>query len=216
MIVKVVPTFTAMYEGHELPLPTKILVGLSDFLSNNYLICIIVLLVIIFGYIFSRTIYNVRKFYDGNQLKMPIIGKLYKTIYSANCARSFASLYSSGLGIITIMEILPKVLTNYVIKERFVQVVKDIQEGSTISKALEKVDIFDPMLISMIFIGEETGSMDLLLNKAADYFDEEADAATAQLVGILEPAIIVVMAIVVGFIIIAIIMPMYGMMNYVA
>jgi type IV pilus assembly protein PilC len=127
LVTKVVPTFTVMYEGHDLPLPTQILVNLSDFLNTNYIACIIAVLVIVFGYSFSRTIYPIRKFYDGIQLKMPIVGKLYKTIYSATCARSFASLYSSGLGIISIMEILARVLTNVVVRERFIQVIKDIQ-----------------------------------------------------------------------------------------
>jgi len=215
LIVMVVPTFIEMYAGNELPLPTQILVNISEFLTNNYIACILVVLAIGFGYYFSRSVYSMRRWYDGNQLKMPLVGKLYKTIYSASCARSFASLYSSGLGIISIMEILSKVLPNVIIKERFVNVIKEIEEGSTIAGALKRVEIFDPMLMSMIYIGEETGSMGTLLNKAADYFDEEADSATSQLVGILEPVIIILMAVIVGFIIIAIMLPMYGMMQYV-
>jgi type IV pilus assembly protein PilC len=215
LVTMVVPTFVDMYAGHDLPWATQTLMNLSSFLTTNYIACIVVVLGIGFGYVYSRSIYSIRRWYDGNQLKIPLIGKLYKTIYSASCARSFASLYASGLGIVAIMEILAKVLPNVVIKERFVQVIKEIEEGSSISGSLKKVDIFDPMLISMIYIGEETGAMGKLLDKAADYFDEEADSATSQLVGILEPVIIIIMAVVVGFIIIAIMMPMYGMMQYV-
>ena len=215
LVTQIVPTFAGMYEGHDLPWPTQFLMNLSTFLRTDYVAIIVVLIAIVILFKASKKVYSIRKFYDNLKMNAPIVGKLNKTIYSATCARSFASLYSSGLGIVTIMEIISKVLTNVVIRERFLQVVNDLQEGESISVSLEKVAIFDPMLISMVYIGEESGKMGELLDKAADYFDEEADTATGQLVGLLEPIIIVIMAIVIGFIIIAIVMPMYGMMQYV-
>jgi len=215
LVTQIVPTFAGMYEGHDLPWPTQFLMNLSTFLRTDYVAIIGVLIAIVILFKASKKVYSIRKFYDNLKMNAPIVGKLNKTIYSATCARSFASLYSSGLGIVTIMEIISKVLTNVIIRERFLQVVNDLQEGESISVSLEKVAIFDPMLISMVYIGEESGKMGELLDKAADYFDEEADTATGQLVGLLEPIIIVIMAIVIGFIIIAIVMPMYGMMQYV-
>ena len=144
-------------------------------------------------------------------LKMPVIGKLNRTIYSARCARSFASLYLSGIQTLQMIESTAKILNNSHIELLFDEVVLKVSQGEAISNAVEDMQVFDPMLASMINVGEETGSLGDILAKTADYFDGEAENALSKMVALIEPLMLVVMGIIIGVIVVSVIQPMFGM-----
>ncbi len=215
LVTFVLPTFFNLYAGQELPLPTRIVVGVSNFITGNWISIIIFIVICVFTFPLLRKIPKIARLIDGFKLNAPMIGKLNRVIYSARCARTFSSLYSSGLDMIELLKMLGGILVNKVIEDGFEVVVEKVSRGELISTSLIEMNIFDPMFTSMVFIGEESGSMETILIKAADYFDEEAEAATTRLVGMLEPLLIIIMGLVVGFIVVAIMMPMYGMLQHV-
>lgn len=149
--------------------------------------------------------------FDRLKLNLPVIGKLMSTIYSARAARAMASLYSSGIQTLDMLETTGKILNNKYLESQFLDVLVEVSEGGLISEAIERTQSFDKMLSSMIYIGEESGSLETILNDTADYFDEEADSATSKLVALIEPVMIVVLGIIIGFIVVSIIMPIFTM-----
>ncbi len=215
LMTTVLPTFFTLYEGYDLPLPTQILVSVSNFISNYWWLLIAGLAILFMVMQILLKIRSVRKFIDRIKLKMWVVGKLNRTIYSARCARGFATLYASGLDMIQLLQMVSIIIGNIVIEDEFQNVIQKVSRGEFISTSLEDTKLFDPMFTSMVYIGEESGSIDSILGSAADYFDEEADAATTRLVSFLEPLMIVVMALVIGGIVVAVILPMYGMMSLV-
>jgi type IV pilus assembly protein PilC len=216
LVTKVLPTFFTLYEGHELPVPTQILVNISKGLTNNWILILFIVGLCVIGIPILNRIPAVRYWLDSMKLSLPYFGKLNRTIYSARCARAFSSLYASGIDIIDMLRMIASVIGNTVIEKKFDDVISKVSRGEYISTSMDDLHVFDPMLISMIFIGEESGSIDSILSKAADYFDEESDTATSRLVGVLEPVLIVIMALIVGFIAVAVMLPLYGMYQYVA
>jgi type IV pilus assembly protein PilC len=144
---------------------------------------------------------------------MPIIGKLNRTIYSARCARTFASLYLSGVQALDMIEITGKVLGNTFLVRRFDEVITQVSRGEYISKAIANTGAFDPMLSSMLFIGEESGSLGDILSKTADYFDGESETALQRMVALIEPAMLVIMGVIIAFIVISIMQPIFTMYN---
>jgi type IV pilus assembly protein PilC len=141
---------------------------------------------------------------------MPVIGKLNQTIYSARCARTFASLYLSGVSALDMLMITGKVLNNTYLEKVFQDVIAGVSRGEFISTAIQATGTFDPMLSSMIYIGEESGSLGDILAKTADYFDNESDTALARMVALMEPAMIVVLGVIVAFIVVSIMQPMFA------
>ncbi len=214
LMTVVMPQFLSMYENYTtLPWPTQFLMNLSNFFTDNSLLVIFIIgLFIVLSQMIIK-IPSVRYKIDSFKLSMPIFGKLNRTIYSSRCARSFATLYASGVQMIDMINMTSRVINNKYVEKGFDYVVEKVTRGELVSTAIQDLNIFDPMFTSMVYIGEESGSLDHVLNKAADYFDEEADAATQKLISYLEPALILFMAFVIGFIIIAVMLPMYGSMD---
>lgn len=214
LVTFVLPTFFSMYgDISTLPWPTKVIVWLSDLFTKQYVIVIIVVLAVSVGSSLLIKNIAVKRKIDEFKLKAPIIGKLNRIIYSSRFARGFASLYTSGVPMLETLDIVSRLIGNKYIEAKFVDIIDNVSKGRFVSVSLEEADIFDPMFTSMVHVGEESGSLEEILNKAADYFDEEASAALTQLVGLLEPALLIVMGIVIGFIVIAVMLPMYGMME---
>ena len=148
--------------------------------------------------------------WDKMELHLPKIGYLKKVIYTARFARTLSSLYASGLPIINCLQIARTTIGNSYIEMQFEQVIADIRSGQNLSEAIEKVDGFTKKLSSTIMVGEETGTLDRMLLSVANQMEYDSEAALNRLVSYLEPVMIVVMAVVVGFIIIAVIQPIYG------
>jgi type IV pilus assembly protein PilC len=211
LVTFVLPTITSMFDTTELPWTTQIIMGFSDFLIERWYI---VLIVLIGGIVGGRLLLNlpaVRYEVDRMKLELPIIGKLNRTIYSARCARTFASLYMSGIQALDMIEITSKVLGNSYLSHRFDEVITAVSRGEFISTAIADTQSFDPMLSSMLYIGEESGSLGDILLKTADYFDGEAETALASLIGLLEPAMLVILGIIIAFIVISIMQPIFQM-----
>ena len=154
-----------------------------------------------------------RKNWDKFKTKMPILGKLNVVIISARFARTLSTLMQSGIPLLKSLEIAGKVLGNKHFEGAVKEIREDIRKGTQLSTAVKKVAVFPLMLLSMITIGEESGTLDDVLNKTAVFYDEESDAAISKMVAMLEPLMIIVMAVIIGFIVVSIMLPMMGMMQ---
>lgn len=207
----VLPTITNMFDDSSLPPLTAFVMGISDFIISYWYLLIAFVLISISSAKFLLTIPSIKRGFDHMLLKMPIIGKLNRTIYSARCARSFASLYLSGIQTLEMINSTAKILNNTYIEQLFDEMMLKVSQGELISTAIEEMKIFDPMLSSMINVGEETGTLGDILVKTADYFDGEAENALQKMVSLIEPIMLVLMGVIIGVIIVSVIQPMFGM-----
>ncbi|MDR0853374.1 MAG: type II secretion system F family protein [Clostridiales Family XIII bacterium] len=207
----VLPTFFTMFEGQELPLPTRIVMGFSHFLTSNGLTLLIALLILAaaIGAIFRQP--KPRILFDRCKLKIPKIGSLLRTIYTARFARTLSSLYVSGIPMIQSLTIARNTIGNKYIESQFTQVIEHLGNGRTLSQALSGVDGFDKKLNSTILIGEESGRLEAMLESVADQFDYDAEMASQRMVALIEPVLIVVMAVIVATVIISVMLPIYQM-----
>ena len=213
----VIPQFEDLFAQMEsLPVTTEILLAISNFVSEKWYLIIIfgVIAFIVFKLLFSIPAIHYLK--DKIKIKFPKIGKLMRIIYTARFARTLASLYNAGLPIISCLTIARDTIDNRYIESQFETVIKDVQAGQNLSEALAKVDGFTKKLVSSVIVGEETGTLDEMLNSAADQLEYDSEMAIQGMVSMLEPLIIVVLAVVVGFIIISVIQPIYGSYDAIA
>lgn len=211
LVTFVLPTITAMFDPANMPWSTKLILGFSDFLIGNWFAIIFAIVLFFVGSRIALTVRSIRVAVDRLKLRLPIFGRLNRTVYSARCARAFASLYSSGVQTLDMIETTGKVLGNAYLEELFKTVLTDVSKGDLISQAIEKTNEFDPMLSSMLFIGEEAGSLGDILLSTADYFDNESDSAIQRMIAMIEPIMIIILGIVIGFIVISIIQPIFTM-----
>jgi type IV pilus assembly protein PilC len=211
LVMFVLPSITSMFDPKDMPLSTKIMLGASNFLLDNWIAIFAVVIGAVVGIRLALKIRSVRVRFDKFKIFMPVLGKLVQTIYSARCSRAFASLYSSGVQTLDMIETTSKVLGNAYLEDMFRDVMTSVSQGDLISRAIANTGSFDPMLSSMIYIGEESGSLGELLNSTADYFDNEADSAIQRMVSLIEPAMIIVLGILIGFIVLSIIQPIFSM-----
>lgn len=207
----VIPQFEDLFAQMEtLPIATTILLNISGFVKSRWYVIVVVAVAV---YLFVQVLFvipKVRYYRDKAELYLPLIGKLRKVIYTARFARTLSSLYSAGISIMNCLQIAKATIGNTYIESQFDQVVADVRNGSSLSEAIGKVDGFTRKLTSSIMVGEETGSLDHMLTSIADQMEFDSDMALGKLVSYLEPAMIVVMAVIVGFIMIAVILPIYG------
>lgn len=211
LVTFVLPRITMMFPKDRIPPSTQILLSISGFLIQNWLFLIIgLILLVIFGFILFR-LRSVRYSFGQFLIFMPIIGKLNQTVYSARVARSLSSLYSSGVQVLDMLDTTRKVLGNVYLEEVFLEIIDKVSQGELISRAIAETKTFDPMLSSMIYVGEETGTIGDILDTTADYFDNEADSALQRMVALIEPILIIVLGFVIGFIVLSIILPIFTM-----
>ena len=210
IVTFILPQFEELFaEMESLPVVTEILMGISDFLVTQWYVA---LLVIFLLFIILRTvgkIYKVRRTIDYIKVHMPVAGKLNKVIYTARFSRTLRSLYSSGMPIASALQTAGGTVGNVYVEEQFDKVISMVRSGIPLSQALREVDGFLRKLSSTIMVGEESGRLDAMLDSIAMTMEEEAEAATKRLVTLLEPILICIMALVVGFIIIAVMLPIY-------
>jgi len=215
LVTFVLPSITKVFPPERMPFLTKMLMGVSHFITARWYVLIAIVFGLITGFTFMLTVPAFRIQYDRFLLKIPVIGKLNRTIYSARCARSFASLYLSGIQTLPMIEATGRILNNTYIENMFAEVAVRVSHGEYISEAIDRLNVFEPMLSSMINVGEETGALGDILVSTADYFDEEADAALTKMVALLEPIMLIVMGVVVGVIVVSIVQPMFQMYDYI-
>jgi type IV pilus assembly protein PilC len=217
LVIKVLPTFIDMslqngVTKDQLPLPTRIVMAFSNILTGYWYV---ILLVIFLGFLLLKigAKSNGNTKLDKFKLNFPLLGKLYKKVITARFARTFGMLTNYGIPVIQSMEICSQIVENTFIRDILLSTKGEIEKGASLGETLESRNIFPVMLIQMIKIGEESGTMDSVLGKTAEFYDGEVETTTAQLTTLIEPIIIAVLGVVVGFIIIAVITPMYQMYN---
>ena len=213
MVAVVLPKLTSSMEQSQLPTLTKILLGLSNFIVHNFIFIAIAVVFLIVIIPMIKNIDKVRYKLDKMKVTMPKVGKLMKMIYTARFARSLATLYDGGIQLIDAMQMCTAIVGNVYISDKMEDAIYRIKKGESISKAMGSINVFDPMLTSMIFVGEESGVLGEVLLRVADYFDEESDAATKGLTSLLEPIMLIVMAGIIVLIILAILLPMFSSYN---
>jgi type IV pilus assembly protein PilC len=207
----VLPQFMGLFEDMVLPWPTKVVMAISDFLIayGIYLGVGVVIAVAIIVWFFRKP--GPRKVLDHVKLRIPVIGQLLKTIYTARFARTLASLYVSGIPMIQALNIAKGTIGNKYIESQFTGVIDGLGNGRTLSQSLASVDGFEGKLHSTVLIGEESGSLEQMLDSIADQYEYDSEVASTQLVTIIEPVMIVIMAVIVAFVIISVLMPIYSL-----
>ena len=207
----VMPQFAELFSQMEtLPLPTRILMGISDFFVGYWWAAAAAVAIAVVLWRVIRLQPNVRLAMDKLKVKIPVFGPLQRTVVTARFARSLASLYSSGIPIVTCLNIAGHTIGNTYIEKQFESVITQVQQGRNLSEALDGVDGFVKKLVFSIRVGEETGSMDSMLDSIADTLEFESEIAINRMVTYIEPAMIVFMAVIVGFVMISVLMPIYG------
>jgi type IV pilus assembly protein PilC len=215
LLIFVIPTFQSMFASvkMELPLPTRIVIGLSQILQHYWWAIIAVV---------AGTIWGIKRYYatnDGKKridallLNLPILGDLIRKSAVSRFTRTLGTLLSSGVSILDGLEITAKTAGNRIIHDAVMNSRQSIAGGETISAPLEKSKVFPPMVVSMIAVGEQTGGLDEMLSKIADFYDDEVDVAVGALLSLMEPVMIVVLGVVVGGMVVAMYLPIFGMIN---
>lgn len=216
MFVKILPQFADLMNPEDMSGLSKALMAFSDSLINKWYVYVIVIVAVVFGIIILRKIPSTRLKMDEYLLKLPKIGNLIATIYTGQFARNMANLYGAGLQMVDCIEKSVSVIGNTYVHVRFEEVVNEIKLGESMSKSIEKTGIFEGMFTSIIYVGEESGTLDTILGKAADYYEEEGDAAVQRLVGMMEPLMIIIMGIAIGLFLAGMFPMLYGSMENVS
>jgi type IV pilus assembly protein PilC len=216
LLIFVIPVFENMFGsvGLALPLPTRIVIGVSKFLRGWGGLASV--LAIIGGFFAIKNYYKTsdgKLVIDRALLKFPILGDVLRKSAVSRFTRTLGTLISSGVSILDGLEITAKTAGNRVIQDAIMASRSSIAGGDTIAAPLAKSQVFPPMVISMIAVGESTGGLDEMLSKIADFYDEEVDAAVSGLLSLLEPVMIVFLGIVVGGMVIAMYLPIFDMIN---
>lgn len=218
LLLKVVPTFKSIFDmlGGQLPLPTRILIGISEFLQHYLLI--IAGMIVAFIFVFKKYISTEKGRYqfDSAMLKVAVLGPLFRKVALAKFARTFSTLIKSGVSVLNALEIVAKVAGNKVIEKTIIQCRQSVREGEPISKPLSKSNIFPSMVWRMIGVGEQTGQLEKMLSKIADFYEEQVDAAVTGLTSIIEPLVIAFLGVVIGGIVVALFVPVFKISQLIA
>jgi type IV pilus assembly protein PilC len=216
LLIFVLPTFVGMItsSGGTLPLPTRMVMWVSDFMKKYGFIelGVIIMLVLVVKVVLTNNT-DLAERVDILKLKMPIFGKVFTKIVTARFTRTFGTLMASGVPVLESINICSQVVGNTMVARLLQSTSENVRKGHSIGLSLEGRGIFPTMLTQMIRIGEETGTLDSIMEKTAEFYDNEVENATAQLSSLIEPMIIVFLAVVVGFIVIAMLLPMFEMYN---
>jgi type IV pilus assembly protein PilC len=215
LLWKVVPVFAGMFTGAglQLPAPTRVVLALSAFLQHSMWMVVLAVIAAVFA---------VRQYYktDGGKLnidrlmlRFPVLGNLLRKSAVSRFTRTLGTLVSSGVSILDGLQITARTAGNRVVHDAVMKSRASISAGATISEPLKESGVFPPMVVQMINVGEQTGGLDEMLTKIADFYDDEVDAAVTALTSILEPIMIVVMGVIIGGIVVAMYLPMFDMIN---
>jgi type IV pilus assembly protein PilC len=215
---KVIPTFANLFAGlgAELPLPTRFVIAASNLLVR--FMPFIVVSIVALAYAFKRyyATDNGRHVVDAAVLKLPILGPIMRKIAVARFCRTMSTLLASGVPILDGLEITARTAGNAIIEDAILLTRKSIERGDTISAPLKQTGVFPGMVVQMIGVGEATGALDTMLSKIADFYEEEVDTAVAGLLTLLEPVMIAFLGIVIGGIVIAMYLPIFGLISELA
>jgi len=211
LLVKVVPTFKNIFDslGGELPLPTQLLIGISNLLKKYFLLTS--------GFFFAA-VFILKKYinttrgrfqYDSLKLKLPVLGTLFRKVALARFSRTFSTLVKSGVAIINALDIVARTSGNKVLEETVINSRNAVRNGESFSKNLATSKVFPTMVCRMINIGEQTGQLESMLSKIADFYDEQVDAAISGLTSMIEPMVIAFLGVIIGGIVISLFLPIF-------
>lgn len=211
LLIKVVPTFKSIFEtlGGKLPLPTQILILISDVFRQSFLVLIIITIALLFLLKRYAATPKGRYLFDKLILRLPIFGTLFLKAAVARFTRTFSTLVKSGIPILNALEIVAKTSGNKVIEEVIENSRQAVRQGESISGPLERSKVFPVMVARMIGVGEKTGELEKMLGKIADFYEEQVDSAVSGLTSIIEPVVIAFLGIVIGGIVIALFLPIF-------
>jgi len=209
----ILPQFFAIFEdmGTDLPAVTKLLVGVSHFLQNKWFLSLLFVGAVVVLVRLMLRKESIALKVDRMKLRMPIVGKLLMIIYTARFSRTLSSLYSSGLSMLNALDICATIIGNKYIAIQFKSMITEVRNGDPLSEAIAKIDGFDKKVSTTILIGEESGRLDAMLESVAESYDYEADVATSRLVQLIEPIMLVLMALIVGTVMFSVIMPLLSL-----
>ncbi|QXM05993.1 type II secretion system F family protein [Crassaminicella indica] len=215
LIIFIMPTFIGLFEGSgvKLPLPTRILLIVSEIIKNYWYIIILVLIIML---------YSIKKYITSNKgqflidhikFRIPIIKGITQKVITSRFTRTLSTLLASGIPLIQALDIVSRIVGNVIVEKGILKAKEDVRKGIDLTTPIKQIGVFPPMVNAMIRIGEESGSLDEILDKTANFYDEEVEATLQKMSTLLEPLMIVLMAIIIGAIVIAMILPMFDMMN---
>ena len=213
MLLFVVPQFETMLSdlGSDMPLLTKIVVGASNWLMAKWYIALAVVVAIVFGINWYRKTEGGGRLFGRIGIKAPLVGQLTVKSASARMARTMSTLLGSGIPMIEALEIVSQTMGNVYFREALLDAKDDVAMGESLSVSLERSGLFPPLVHQMVYIGEETGDIEEMLTKLAEYYEEEVEITTQQIMAAVEPMIIIVLALIVGCIVGAVMLPMMSM-----
>jgi type IV pilus assembly protein PilC len=212
---KVIPTFASLFAGlgAELPLLTRIVIAMSNLLVTFMPFIIIALIAFVFAFRQFYATERGRRVVDGAVLKTPVLGIIMRKIAVARFCRTLSTLMTSGVPILDGLEITAKTAGNAIIEDALFEVRRSIERGETVAGPLKTTGVFPGMVVQMIGVGEATGALDTMLSKIADFYEEEVDTAVAGLLTLLEPVMIAFLGVVVGGIVVAMYLPIFGLIS---
>ena len=208
----VMPTFVSLFESSDAKLPaaTRFLIGLSSFMGNHFIMVIGILIAIVVGIVvYSKTESGIY-FFAKLKISFPLIKDLNRKMIVSRFTRTLSTLLASGVSLVESLPIVSAVLNNVIAEDEVLKIRERVVKGEGLSTPIEDCELFPPMLSSMVRIGEESGALDDMLNKTADFYDEEVEQAIQTLTSMLEPIMIIIMGLVIGFMVIALMLPLYG------
>jgi type IV pilus assembly protein PilC len=213
LMIFVIPTFKDMFEqfGSALPAPTQLVVDMSHFFRSYWLAMIGVIVAVILAFKWAANQEKGRYYIDSTMLKLPVFGPLIKKVAVAKFTRTLGTMISSGVPIMDGLEITSRTAGNVIIEKAIRAVRSAISEGQSMAEPLSQTGIFPGMVVQMISVGEATGAMDQMLSKIADFYDEEVDAAVETLTSSLEPMLMVFLGGIIGFVVVAMYLPIFQM-----
>jgi type IV pilus assembly protein PilC len=213
LMIFVIPVFAEMFEsfGGTLPAPTQLVMTLSGMTKKYVVYAIPVVIILIFLFKrFYRTAKG-KRVVDSLLLQSPVFGPLIQKVAVAKFTRTLGTLVSSGVPIIDGLQITARTAGNKIVEEAVLAVISSVKEGQSLADPLSKQNIFPAMVVQMIEVGESSGALDSMLEKIADFYDEEVDAAVSALTSLLEPALMVFLGVTIGFIVVAMYLPIFKM-----
>ena len=213
LLLKVVPTFESMFMefGGDLPAPTKVVVSLSEFMQSSWWIIGLIIAGVVYGLKFAYSRPRGKHVIDAILLRLPVFGDLIRKVAVARFCRTLGTMVASGVPILDGLEICARTSGNTIIESAVLDARQAISEGRTIAEPLSEANVFPEMVCQMISVGENTGALDIMLSKIADFYDDEVDQAVENLTSMMEPLIMLFLGIVVGGFVIAMYMPIFTM-----
>jgi type IV pilus assembly protein PilC len=212
---KVIPTFAELFMGlgAELPMPTKVTIAISEFLGSYMIFIVGGIIALVSTVKWYATTDSGKRHIDALLLRLPVMGDILEKIAIARFCRTLGTLVSSGVPILEGLEITAKTAGNSIVEDEIMEARASVESGKTLSEPLQESDIFPTMVVQMVNVGEQTGELDAMLSKVADFYEEEVDAAVADLMALMEPMIILFLGGSIGWIVVSMYMPIFSLIS---